>query len=455
MTDSSASAPSVAGPPSRLHLRLAPDGMRAFASVAHGPPMAAEEIDAALASAGVVCGIDDGSRSALISAVASEAAHAEIEIARGRAAGPSNDGWFEPAFRPGLQPGHVRHDGSLDYHDRELLKPVAPGVVIGRLHPPMEGLPGCRVDGTPIAAEPGRACALEIGEGTEWLADGRVLAARAGVVVYVEGRSIAIATQYVHEGDVDLHSGDLFMQGSLVVRSDVHRGFVARATGDLEIRGGVEGGSAYAGANLRVYGGVRGGEGSMVAAGGDLRARHVERARLSSGGVLEVGDAVNSDLAAVQIRIDRALRGGRAAVEVGLVTRDAGTATATTDTVIEAGVPREAPEADARTVLESAKAERMAVRYGGGNSLAPHGKGGRHARELAGVQRGALARKIERAQRIAALLPHAFVEVRGTAHPGVHIRIGDARVVLDKAMRKVRFTLDLERRIIRAEGISS
>jgi len=341
----------------------------------------------------------------------------------------------------------------MDFHDRELLKPVFAGEVLGVLHAPLEGAPGRRIDGQLIAGEPAPSLAFRVGDGAELAAGSRVLATRAGVVIHVEGRSIEIGTCYSHEGDVDLRSGDLFMEGSLLVRSDVHRGFCARASGDLDVKGSVDG-SAYAGANLRILGGVRGSEGSMVSAEGNLRAHHAERARLDCGNVLEVVDAMNSEMSAVQIRVERSLRGGRAAVEIGLVTRDAGTNATYGETVIEAGVPREKPDAAAREALIAAKAQRLGARRlpGAHGTMAERGKGGKAGRDLAGVQRGALARKIERAERAANLLPLAFVEVRGVAHPGVHIRIGTARLQLENEMRNVRFTLDLERHTIRAEA---
>jgi uncharacterized protein (DUF342 family) len=305
-----------------------------------------------------------------------------------------------------------------------------------------------------IAAKRGRAHALEVGPGAELLADGRVLATCTGVVIYVEGRSIDVGTRYEHKGNVDLRVGDLSMAGSLVVKGDVQRGFSVRASGDLEIRGDVDGGSASAGANLKIAGAVRGSEGSIVSSGGDLHARHVERARLDSGGVLELTDAVNSALSAVTIRADRSLRGGHAAVEVGLVTRDAGTLTALADTILEAGALREDRGAEACARLESAKAQRMVARrmLGMRAGLAHGAEPGKLARGLADVQSRALARKIQRVERIAALLPRAFVEVRGTAYPGVHVRIGDAHLLIEDAMRSVRFTLDAERRTIRVEG---
>jgi hypothetical protein len=200
---------------------------------------------------------------------------------------------------------------------------------------------------------------------------------------------------------------------------------------------------------------VRGSEGALVSAAGDLRAHHVERARLESGGVMELNDAVNSELSAVEIRIGRSLRGGRAAVERGLVTRDAGTPSGTTPTIIEAGVPRQEAQADARSVLTAAKASRMAARRQPA-SRGPHAGGaasGKLARELIEATRGILARKIHHAERMAALGPTAFIEVRGAAYAGVEVRIGDARLQLDDTVRRVRFTLDVQHRTIRAEGI--
>jgi len=442
-----------AAPSSRLQLRVAADGMSAFAGIGAGSRESAAQIDASLKAAQIVEGVDRTAYATLAHALQGvDGLATEIEIARGRPAGASRDGYFDPAFEPGLRPGHVRADGTMDFRDRELLKPVSIGDDLGIIHPPVAGTPGLRVDGAAAAAKPGKPCTLQAGPGAELLADGRVRARCAGVVIYVEGRSIDVGIHYVHEGDVDLHSGDLSMDGSLMVRSDVRRGFVARATGDLEIKGGVDG-SAYAGANLHVFGGVRGGEGSVASAGGHLRVHHAERARLQSGGLIELVDAVNSEMSAVQIRIARSLRGGRAAVEESLVTRDAGTA-ATSATVIEAGVPREDPEGDARNVLQTEKARRLVARTPGPRGkIADGAKSGKLTRELASGQKSALARKIERAERTAALLPRAFIEVRGSVHAGVLVRIGNARLLLEETMQNVRFTLDLESHTIRTEGL--
>jgi uncharacterized protein (DUF342 family) len=427
--------------------------MSAFASVSAGSREDATGLDAALKAARIVHGIERVACATLVRALGGEKASVEVQIARGTPAGASRAGRFEPAFQPGLQPGHVREDGTMDFHDRELLKPVSLGQSLGHLYPPVEGTPGVRVDGALVPAVPARAFALKLGPGTQLLADGRILATCTGAVIYSEGRSIEVGTNYEHKGGIDVRSGDLSMEGSLVVRGDVQHGFWVRATGDLEIKGGVEGGSAYAGANLKVSGGVRGGVGSMISAGGDLHARYVERARLDSGGVLELTSAVNSDLSAVHIHIERSLRGGRAAVEVSLVTHDAGTPTANVETVIEAAAPREPAVDDARNALHAAKALRLTGRRGPGPRSGPSDrpKGCKLGRDTVDVRRSELARKVARAERISALLPQAFIAVTGTAHAGVRVCIGEAWLLLQEPERNVRFALDIERGAIRKE----
>lgn len=438
----------------RIKLRVTADKMSAFARVEPGPAESAADLDAALAAAGIVQGIDGAAHSALSNALASEAASAtELEIARGTAAGPSRAGRFEPAFHAGLQPGHVREDGTVDFHNRELLKSVSSGDTIGRLHPPIEGAAGVRIDGAPVPAKPPPPPAFRVGPGAELLTDGRIVAISPGVVIYVEQRSIEVGRHYVHEADVDLRSGDLSMEGSIEIRRDVQRGFAVRATGDIEIKGTVDGGSASAGGNLKIAGGVRGSEGSMLSAAGDLTARHADRARLDSGGTLALSSAVNSELSAAQIRIERSLRGGHAAAEIGLVTHDAGTSSQT-ETVVEAAVPREQPEADVRSALRSVKLQRVVAQRMARSGTADRPKGGKLARELADAQRAELARKIERAERQNALLPSAFVEVRGTAYAGVRVHIGPARLLVQNPIRNVRFTFDLERSAIRTEVAS-
>ena len=78
-------------------------------------------------------------------------------------------------------------------------------------------------------------------------------------------------------------------------------------------------------------------------------------------------------------------------------------------------------------------------------------KGGKLGRAAATLASAELEHKIEIAQRREALLGDAFIEVAGTLHPGVAIRIGAATAVIDEPARSVRFSFDLETRTLRTE----
>jgi uncharacterized protein (DUF342 family) len=102
------------------------------------------------------------------------------------------------------------------------------------------------------------------------------------------------------------------MEGALTVRGSVQHRFTVRATGDVAILAHVENGSVCCSSKLRVQGGVRSGDTGEVRAEGDIEVGHAEGAFIRSGGVLRLGSAVNSDLAAHKIVAARMIRGGTA-----------------------------------------------------------------------------------------------------------------------------------------------
>ena len=103
---------------------------------------------------------------------------------------------------------------------------------------------------------------------------GRLTAARNGVIHYQQEKALDVVEQHVHQGDVDLHTGNLQARGSLRVQGSVRRGCTAGATGDVEITGSVDAGHAFAVGDLQITGGVVGGETGHVAATGSIGARH-------------------------------------------------------------------------------------------------------------------------------------------------------------------------------------
>ena len=455
----------------RVSIRVAEDRMAAFIALtavlegADGAPQGepsnvVEGLRASLAAAGVVAGIDEVVLSELAARAREQALsehEPERQIASGAVARPGRDGFVEVTFEEGLAPGRLSADGHMDFFDRGLLKSVVAAQLVAIVHAPEAGQVGFTVAGEALPAKAGVAAKLKLGAGVELDAEGGVRARHAGVVLYKPGESLDVVAQHVHQGAVDLHSGHLSTDGSLVVKGDVERLLQVQASGDLEVVGSVSGGSLRAGGSIRVSGSVRGGDDSRVIAEHDVIIRSCESADVTSGGVLRAQEAVNSQLRGAEVVVTGRLRGGAATAERLVTVKEAGTP-AGTETLVRAGEPLELPDlADVQRAVVMQKLRRMAERGGVRDAFGARGggraKGGKLGRVAAALSAEELQERAAYAERRAELEARAMVEVQ-LAHPGVELRIGNARHSLEQAQRGLRYVLDRETGQLRAERIT-
>ncbi len=443
-------------------VRVAPDGMAAFVSVSAATGAETEssdavpELRAALLAAGVVAGIDEVALLELARLAAdSESKLDEMKLASGTVPTPGRAGYVELAFEEGLAPGRLSEDGHMNFFDRGLLKAVDSAQVVATVFAAEDGQAGVTVDGRALPARAGVAAKLKLGAGVAIDAEGVVRALQGGVVLHKPGELLDVVAQHTHQGAVDLHTGHLDTPGSLIIKGDVERLLQARASGDLEVLGSVSGGSLRAGGSIRVGGNVRGGDDARVIAEHDATLKSCESAEVTAGGVLRVQEAVNSQLRGRQIVVTGRLRGGAAVAEHSLIVKEAGTP-AGTATLLHAGEPLELPDlADVQRAVVMQKLRRMAERGGVrdafGARSGSRGKGGKLGRIDAAWSAEELAERAELARRRAELERTAIVEV-GTAHPGVELRIGVARLNLQEIARGLRYALNPETGQLRVEG---
>lgn len=429
-----------------ITVTLSADRMAALVSVRSGDPAESGELAKALESAKVVVGLDASALESLTRELAEPSFEvADAVIARGTPQELGENGRLELLFPVGIQPGHLRDDGTFDFHDRELLKPVEAGDVIGYVWPARTGKAGQLVDGTLLEPPAVAHAKVTFGPGAELAESGEIRARRAGVVS-AKGTTIDVVDRLVHEGPVDLRSGSLHMMGSLVVKGDVHGTFCVEASGDIEIRGGVEG-SVHAGGSLQIQRGIRGSLASSVTAEGDLSAQQAEYAELYSGGLLRLGAGVHAKLAAQRVEISKKLRGGVTQAERAVLVSEAGSPQGV-QTEVEAGVPLESPVETAQRALERAKAVRN-VRPGARSDRA---KGEKLGRVQASLQAAEVERLAQREQRRAELTQVAFIQI-GVAYPGVIVRIADKKFVIDREIHGSRFSLDRDSRDLRLDKV--
>lgn len=433
----------------RIQVTTAASALEAFISIEPGdalePVDGLAAVETALAEAAVTTGVDRSVVEFVVRELADgDTRRPPISVASAVPPKPGRAERLVPAFALDIRPGTPRGDGTIDFRDRQLLRSVEPGTVVGRYEPPVSATDGIGVDGSVLVAPPIDEPRLDLGPGVDLEPAGEIRATIAGVVKWDGAVGLDVVAALVHVGDVDLESGHLWMTGDIVVQGAVRAGFVVRATGDVEIGGDVEGGTVSAGGDIRVAGTVVG-ESALVSAGGHLTARRAQNATVRArGGITLDIDAVDAKLTATDVWVRGVVRGGRTASEMNVTVSDAGGLSVGAQLV--AGVPVEWPDDTARTIARRASA----VRRG---SVARRSRAGDARRRDASERGEVAARRARRRARRETAERLARIDVTGRARAGVVVQVGDRRLTLADDCRRVRFRLASDLRSVTSEEL--
>ena len=466
---------------------IAPDAMSAcFLDLPRSPesvPPRPDDLETALASAGVSVGIDDAALAALCNRLASGAAgQALLPLAAGRHPEPPTDAAVAFFFLHQPQAGAVQEDGSIDFKERGLFPSVQKDALLAECTPPIPGELGWTVRGDEIPAHPPGAAELIAGDGVRLETQDKIQRLYAdtdgGVSVQtVETRTpegplkrytVAVRPVLQIPGDICYETGSIDFRGNVEIRGSVARGFRAIATGDIAISGSVDAGSEVkSGGNITVRQGIVG-EKTRVSGSGAVAARFVQDARIEADGDLLVGSYIHG----AQVRVGGRVRvegrggsgggivGGETWAVLGIVSRNLGSErsaatclTAGTDPDLYSQYERAAQmAAHAGTLLgnllkgiglPALKAQdirRLIVRNPGRKHAILHYV--QKANQLAQTQEKHRQEQQALRARIVHTAGEATVDVSGTAYARVRLRIGSEQTVLQSNLKRVRFHID-------------
>jgi uncharacterized protein (DUF342 family) len=248
-----------------------------------------------------------------------------VRVALGRAPELGKDGYFEMLVsNPKKRSPHLDEHGLADFRDLGEIVMVVPGEALMRIVAPTAGVPGMTVMGAEIPVQHGKKVSFPAGlEGV--MVDpqdpGRLLAAIAGFPV-VKKDCVTVEAVYRVE-NVDLHTGNINVDGGVHVTGDVHSGMTVKATGDIVVEGTVEDAVLEAGGDITIKGGIIGSDEdtdapgvkahATIKCGGSLVAKFAQDAQVVAGnGIYIHAEAMQCDLtAAHQIIVgDKGGRGG-------------------------------------------------------------------------------------------------------------------------------------------------
>lgn len=448
-----------------LRLYITRDGMEAHLTATApgegGRPVTRQQVEEALARAGVVHGIDPSALEQVLNPLNAEQM---ICVARGTPAVPGQDGYIDYCVELAAQrlsPAEGQ-DGRVDFHNVSRIVNVTRGTLLARRIDPQPGLPGRTVLGQEVPFRPGRPALLKRGKNTDFDDSGACLYATIDGQVSVADGRVSVLPVYEVPGDVDFHTGNIDFVGHVVVGGSVKGGFLVKAGGDVEVRGVIEpAAQVLAQGNVTVRQGIASGDKGWVQAGGFVAARFIENGRVAAGGDVMVQDAIiqSAVRSGGSVRVEgrkATIVGGHLQAREEVSARVLGSPLAP-QTFIEVGIDpalRDEYRALAPRYRELKQQFEVVSRN---LAVAQQSMGSVHnlpeKRRQALIKlveeyqtlRGQLQAMEERRQQLEAEFARSQggrVIAREVAHPGVHVTIGRAACVLNDPLKSVMFVLE-------------
>ena len=313
---------------------------RLIAPEPNGPALGFEQAKEKLNEAGVIHGIDDEALSNLLD---SKIYGERRTVANATPPDNGEDGKLIFHFSTDERTGSPIEisGGRVDYRTLDLFVPVKEGQVLVTKTEATEGNPGTTVKGNDIKQRPGKETILPRGKNIIYNEERtEMTAAYSGMVEYANN-SINVSNVYSIKGDCDMSVGNIDFDGSVHISGSVRSGHTIKATGGINIGGGVEAAKLIADGNIEVKGGMQGSGKGSIEAGGSVSIMYIEQGTISADGAITVDVSIHSNIesgSTIHAKGKRgAIIGGRAAAAGDITVNYIGSLS-NTKTDIEVGV---------------------------------------------------------------------------------------------------------------------
>lgn len=195
--------------------------------------------------------------------------------------------WQEGLGPEQLQAQRDIGEEPVNYYELDKFVSVGQGQHIATLIPPKPGQPGFDVYGQRLAPSPGQPWPLQADPTVRILADGRVLANRAGLLNATPHR-IHVSPVLQIARQVDFSTGNVRFDGSVMIGLGVRDRFTVEATEDVIANKLIEAAHITCGGRFRAEGGMAGRDAGTIHVGRHAFARYLVGVSGSVAGDLEV-----------------------------------------------------------------------------------------------------------------------------------------------------------------------
>ncbi|MBN1594199.1 MAG: DUF342 domain-containing protein [Candidatus Coatesbacteria bacterium] len=209
------------------------------------------------------------------------------DIARGEEVCHGEDGQIRWAHEQ-AEEEEAGENERIDWYEQSDLICISENDLIAEITQPTEGIDGFNVLGEKVKAMAGKPIALKPGANVNVSDDGiRFTSAINGMLV-IKGRSIKVDPMLKIRADVDFEVGNIDFEGQVSIGGNVLDLFKVKSTGDITIRGCVEGAALESKSNIAIKGGIAGKNKCTINLKGDLSANYINCAKVRSQGDITV-----------------------------------------------------------------------------------------------------------------------------------------------------------------------
>lgn len=220
----------------------------------------------------------------------------EICIAKGLPPKHGEDGKVKYYFEVNkkISP-KVNDDGSVDYRELDIVNNVKKGDLLAEIILPIDGELGIKVTGEEVDYKKGKVPFIKQGKNIEVVNDGlSFLAAKDGMAKLINNKISVLDVFEVPA--VDNSTGNVYFNGTVIVKGNVINGFKLEASGDLDINGVVEGAYINNEGNILIRRGIQGYGKAQIYTEGKLTTRFIENASIKAGNVITAEAIMHSEV---------------------------------------------------------------------------------------------------------------------------------------------------------------
>ena len=211
---------------------------------------------------------------------------------RGVAAGVGADPYIHLVYKDAPK---ISLDGDLvNIRDMQQRSIVSAGQLVAEIRYLKPEVIGMNVLGQPIQPEPGPAMDVIVGEGIKQLQPGKFFAECGGVPQCEEGNKLSLIKSHVHEGDVNLKSGNIYFDGPVEIKGSVDSGALVRVKGPVKIYGSITGGTVISKEPIEVVESIVTGSQGKVVCSTQVKAAFIENSTIECDGSIVVAKSLVS-----------------------------------------------------------------------------------------------------------------------------------------------------------------